>query len=83
MINSDQNKDIVCETFKWYLKQGGNSFWIGMKKCSQHLSIFKIFRRVLGLLVGTLLFSPGNFIKATRCIWDFAKVVIQRWSKGQ
>ena len=46
-----------------------------VKKCSQDLLIFQIFRRALVLLVGRLFFRPRSLRKPTR--WGLAKAVIQ------
>ena len=50
MKNSDQSEDYVCQTFKFYLIQDGNSCWVGINKCNQDFLILKISPRVLVLL---------------------------------
>ena len=77
MDNSDKSKDVVCQTFKFYLNMGGNSCWVGMKKCSQDLLIFQISPRVLVLLVERLFLKPQGLPKPTRL--DFVRVVTRAW----
>ena len=76
--NSDQNEYVLCQTYKCYLKQGGNSCWAEMSKCRQNLLIFKISPRALVSLVGRLFFRPGSLKRPTK--WGFARAVIQGWN---
>ena len=73
MKNSDESEDVVYQTFNYFLKQGGNSCWVGMKKCNQDLLIFKISLRVLVLLVESLFLRSGSFKQPTRR--DLARAV--------
>ena len=59
MINSDQTEDVVFQTFKCYLKQGGSLCWLEMNKCSHNLLTFKISPGGLVLLEGRLFLAQG------------------------
>ena len=63
MKNSDQSENIVCQTFKCYLKQGGNSCWVGVEKWQPGFVDFQNFAKGFGFTSREAIFEVREFQK--------------------